>query len=179
MSRKKTSKQRQQSAGKSGRKVSARTEAKIQVVSAAVPRDGDSGVLSEITPAERALAAARAVSVELFIALPEEEPTTAPDDPGEFMGEIFVQGARVGNDVALDMETLQPVPPTQGRPPVISMGPTISIGTVRELLAEFDEDVPTILDPRRYPWTEGADLPATAAVDAGMGVRYATPVTGR
>lgn len=173
MSRKKASKPRQKSAGKAGRKPSSATENII----AAMPRDEDPRVLSEIMPAERELAAARAVSAETFIALAEEEPAaTAADDLGAFVGEIFVEGARVGNDVALDMETLQPVTPTQGRPPVISMGSAVSLGTVRELLADFDEDAPTIPDLRRYPWNEGADLPATAAGDAGMGGRYATPV---
>jgi len=109
-------------------------------------------------------------SAEAFIASPEELPVSAggADDMAEYLGEIFVEGGGHRNDVALDMETLQPVVAPSARPPAVSFGPAVSSGQVRDLMAEFD-DAPTLPEAPRY--RGGADL--SEGPDVHVAARYA------
>jgi hypothetical protein len=107
-------------------------------------------------------------SAETFIAAPVEAPFNAggADDMAEYLGEIFVDGGGHRNDVALDMETLQPVVPVQT--PAVALGPAVSAGQVRDLVAEF-EDAPTLPEAPRY--RGGTDL--SQAPDVHVAARFA------
>lgn len=85
-----------------------------------------------------------AASAERFVAHPELTPPPLfedKDDMGDYLGEIFYARPQVGNDIALDMETLQPVS-SAGLVP-ITMRTVMAGSQVRDLIAEF-EDAPTL-----------------------------------
>ena len=109
-----------------------------------------------------------APSAEAFIAAADDGPqitADSADDMSEYLGEIFVEGAGAGNDVALDMETLQPLGTgIVHRPPSVAMGPAVLVGHVRDLDAEFD-DAPTLPEAPRY---RGPEVP-----DVHVAARYA------
>jgi hypothetical protein len=108
-------------------------------------------------------------SAEAFIASPDDATLGAggADDMAEYLGEIFVDGGGHRNDVALDMETLQPVVPPSAQTPTISLGPSVSEGQVRDLVAEF-EDAPTLPEA---PYYRGTDL--SAGPDVHVAARFA------
>jgi hypothetical protein len=85
-----------------------------------------------------------AASAEAFVAHHELTPPPAfedKDDMGDYLGEIFYETQRAGNDIALDMETLQPVASATRMPMVAGV---VTAGSqVHDLIAEF-EDAPTL-----------------------------------
>jgi hypothetical protein len=124
-----------------------------------------------------------APSAEAFIAAAEDAPRMAADavdDMAEYLGEIFVEGTGVGNDVALDMETLQPVATaTVPPPPRVLVGPAISMGPVRDLMAEFD-DAPTLPEAPQYLEPERPDVGVMARfADFDEAQRPRVRVSGR
>jgi hypothetical protein len=119
-------------------------------------------------------------SAEGFVANAELTPPPLfedKDDMGDYLGEIFyARQQAAGNDIALDMETLQPVvsatlvPMTMAR---VEPGPQ-----VRDLTAEF-EDAPTLPEAGSH---DGAGLAAELAAQlAAFEVEppRAARVTGR
>lgn len=117
-----------------------------------------------------ALPRAGARSAETFIAAPEEVSSAADgaDDMAEYLGEIFVEGGGQRNDVALDMETLLPVATASAPPPPVTLGPAVSAGQVRDLIADF-EDAPTLPEAPRY--RGGTDL--SESPDVHVAARFA------
>jgi hypothetical protein len=115
-------------------------------------------------------------SAETFIASAEEVSASgaATDDMAEYLGEIFVAGGGHRNDVALDMETLLPVATPSAQPPAVALGPAVSAGQVRDLIADF-EDAPTLPEAPRYRGGAAADAGAdlSEAPDVHVAARFA------
>ena len=92
-----------------------------------------------------------AASAEGFLANPELTPPPVfedKDDMGDYLGEIFYARPQAGNDIALDMETLQPVTSAPLASP--ALGSVMTGAQVRDMIADF-EDAPTLPESAPYP----------------------------
>lgn len=113
-----------------------------------------------------------AASAEAFVAHPEGDRASVfedDDDMGDYLGEILFDRARKGNDVALDMETLQPIAPSAGPVPSVTVGAAVSRPQVQTATVDFDE-APTLPDTRqhfRVATPDGAAAPDLGGLDGG------------